>query len=145
MSDLVGNPEDRFSQNEAHLYLSFFDGDSDYYDLGCLLWTLSKKSDKKNLIIIHVAVFWMFTENRSSCALYLLQLFWEKRLQGLKASDSSHETIEPLNLPTNVQGKISLQVPFLAHLRGRLKGELIVYRSSRRPSVCVHTFKHEYL
>lgn len=32
------------------------------------------------------------------------QLFWEKRLQGLKASDSSHETIEPLNLPNNVQG-----------------------------------------
>ena len=23
MSDLVGNPEDRFSQNEAHMYLNF--------------------------------------------------------------------------------------------------------------------------
>ena len=40
---------------------------------------------------------------------------------------------------------------FLAHLSRRLRGELIVYRSSRRPSVrpcvrgCVHTFKHEYL
>ena len=39
----------------------------------------------------------------------------------------------------------------LAHLSRRLRGELIVYRSSRRPSVrasvrlCVHTFKHEYL
>ena len=40
---------------------------------------------------------------------------------------------------------------FLAHLSRRLRGELIVYRSSRRPCVrlsvrlCVHTFKHEYL
>ena len=40
---------------------------------------------------------------------------------------------------------------FLAHLSRRLRGELIVYQSSRRPSVracvrlCVHTFKHEYL
>ena len=36
---------------------------------------------------------------------------------------------------------------FLAHLSRRLIGELIVYRSSRRPSVrgCVNTFKHEYL
>ena len=40
---------------------------------------------------------------------------------------------------------------FLAHLSRRLRGELIVYRSSRRPSVgplvrpCVHTFKNEYL
>ena len=40
---------------------------------------------------------------------------------------------------------------FLAHLSRRLRGELIVYRSSRRPSVSlcvrasVHTFKHEYL
>ena len=37
----------------------------------------------------------------------------------------------------------------LAHLSRRLRGELIVYRSSRRPSVHpsvrVHTFKHEYL
>ena len=42
-----------------------------------------------------------------------------------------------------------MHVPFLAHLSRRLRGELIVYRSSRRPSVracvCVHTFKHEYL
>ena len=36
---------------------------------------------------------------------------------------------------------------FLAHLSRRLKGELIVYQSSRRPSVCasVNIFKHEYL
>ena len=40
---------------------------------------------------------------------------------------------------------------WLAHLIRRLRGELIVYRSSRRPSVrlcvrlCVHTFKHEYI
>ena len=36
---------------------------------------------------------------------------------------------------------------FLAHLGRRLRGELIVYQSSCRPSVrvCVHTFKHEYL
>ena len=36
---------------------------------------------------------------------------------------------------------------FLAHLSLRLRGELIVYRSSRRPCVrpSVHTFKHEYL
>ena len=36
---------------------------------------------------------------------------------------------------------------FLAHLSQRLRGELIVYRSSRRPSVraSVYTFKHEYL
>ena len=40
---------------------------------------------------------------------------------------------------------------FLAHLSRRLRGELIVYRSSRPPCVCasvcvsVHTFKHEYL
>ena len=40
---------------------------------------------------------------------------------------------------------------FLAHLSRRLIGELIVYRSSRRPCVrpsvhpSVHTFKHEYL
>ena len=44
---------------------------------------------------------------------------------------------------------------FLAHLSRRLRGELIVYQSSRRPSVrpsvrpcvraSVHTFKHEYL
>ena len=40
---------------------------------------------------------------------------------------------------------------FLAHLSRRLRGELIVYRSSRRPLVracvgaSVHTFKHEYL
>ena len=40
---------------------------------------------------------------------------------------------------------------FLAHLSRRLIGELIVYRSSRRPCVCVcirasiHIFKHEYL
>ena len=38
-------------------------------------------------------------------------------------------------------------VPFLAHLSRRLRGELIVYWSSRRPCVpaSVHTFKHEYL
>ena len=41
--------------------------------------------------------------------------------------------------------------PFLAHLSRRLIGELIVYRSSRRPCVrpsvraSVHIFKHEYL
>ena len=40
---------------------------------------------------------------------------------------------------------------FLAHLSRRLIGELIVYRSSRRPCVrpcvrpSVHIFKHEYL
>ena len=40
---------------------------------------------------------------------------------------------------------------FLAHLSRRLRGELIVYRSSRRPLVrasvspSVHTFKHKYL
>ena len=44
---------------------------------------------------------------------------------------------------------------FLAHLSRRLIGELIVYRSSRRPSVrpsvrpfvrpSVHIFKHEFL
>ena len=32
---------------------------------------------------------------------------------------------------------------FLAHLSRRLKGELIVYRSIRRP--CVNIFKLEYL
>ena len=38
-------------------------------------------------------------------------------------------------------------VSVLAHLSRRLRGELIVYRSSRRPSVraSVNTFKHEYL
>ena len=50
--------------------------------------------------------------------------------------------------------KISWKPPktyhnFLAHLSRRLRGELIVYRSARRPSVRpsvrVHTFKHEYL
>ena len=47
--------------------------------------------------------------------------------------------------------KLKAQISFLAHLSRRLMGELIVYRSSRRPSVrplvrpCVHTFKHEYL
>ena len=41
--------------------------------------------------------------------------------------------------------------PFLAHLSRRLKGELIVYRSIRRPSIrpsvrpCVNIFKLEYL
>ena len=36
---------------------------------------------------------------------------------------------------------------FLAHLSRRLRGELIVYQSSRRPLVCesVNIFKHEYL
>ena len=44
-----------------------------------------------------------------------------------------------------------LVLRFLAHLSRRLIGELIVYRSSRRPSVrasvraSVHIFKHEYL
>ena len=42
-------------------------------------------------------------------------------------------------------------LPFLAHLSRRLKGELIVYRSIRRPSVSasvsasVNIFKLEYL
>ena len=38
-------------------------------------------------------------------------------------------------------------VIILAHLSRRLRGELIVYQSSRRPSVrvCVNNFKHEYL
>ena len=46
--------------------------------------------------------------------------------------------------------KMGFQV-LLAHLSLRVRGELIVYRSSRRPSVCasvcpcVHTFIHEYL
>ena len=45
----------------------------------------------------------------------------------------------------------TLAPPFLAHLSRRLRGELIVYQSSQRPSVSpsvrasVHTFKHEYL
>ena len=36
---------------------------------------------------------------------------------------------------------------FCIHLRRRLRGEVIVCQSSRRPSVrlCVHTFKYEYL
>ena len=40
---------------------------------------------------------------------------------------------------------------FLAHQSRRLRGELIVYQSSSRPSVracvslCVNIFKHEYL
>ena len=44
-----------------------------------------------------------------------------------------------------------LALTFLAHLSRRLIGELIVYRSSRRPSVrecvrpSVNTFKHEYI
>ena len=40
-----------------------------------------------------------------------------------------------------------LLVSLLAHLSRRLRGELIVYQSSRRPLVrrCVNTFKHEYL
>ena len=35
----------------------------------------------------------------------------------------------------------------LAHLSRRLRGELKVYRSSRRPSVraCIHTFNYEYI
>ena len=44
--------------------------------------------------------------------------------------------------------RISLnEALFLAHLSRRLIGELIVYRSSRRPCVraSVHTSKHEYL
>ena len=45
----------------------------------------------------------------------------------------------------------SFTCSFLSHLSRRLIGELIVYRSSRRPCVrpsvrtSVHTFKHEYL
>ena len=48
-------------------------------------------------------------------------------------------------------GHLGLFLIFLAHLSRRLIGELIVYRSSRCPSVrasvrpSVHTFKHEYL
>ena len=46
---------------------------------------------------------------------------------------------------------MQMVIAFLAHLSRRLIGELIVYRSSRRPSVracvrgCVNIFKHEYL
>ncbi|KAL5003944.1 hypothetical protein ScPMuIL_017400 [Solemya velum] len=32
------------------------------------------------------------------------QLFWEKRLQGLLASDDTQEQLQPLDLPKNVQG-----------------------------------------
>lgn len=32
------------------------------------------------------------------------QLFWEKRLQGLKASDSTKEPLQTLSLPNNMQG-----------------------------------------
>ena len=54
---------------------------------------------------------------------------------------------------TLAQGRIhtKIQTGFLAHLSRRLIGELIVYRSSRRPCVrpcvrpSVHIFKHEYL
>ena len=45
------------------------------------------------------------------------------------------------------KSKLTAFCIFLAHLSRRLIGELIVYRSSRRPSVrpSVHIFKHEYL
>ena len=43
-------------------------------------------------------------------------------------------------IPLLPKYEISSLQPFLAHLSRRLRGELIVYRSSRRPSVraCVH-------
>ena len=34
------------------------------------------------------------------------QLFWEKRLQGLQARDSSHDPIQAMDLPRNMQRKI---------------------------------------
>ena len=46
---------------------------------------------------------------------------------------------------------MKIKICFLTHLSRRLKGELTVYQSSRRPSVracvrpSVNTFKHEYL
>ena len=61
-----------------------------------------------------------------------------------------------LNVSTGIifadtQNLVALRMSFdgvtsfiLAHLSRRLIGELIVYRSSRRPSG-LHTFKHEYL
>ena len=38
MSDLVGNPEDRFSQNEAHIYIEdiqFFFVENGFYFIDC--------------------------------------------------------------------------------------------------------------
>lgn len=37
----------------------------------------------------------------------VLQLFWEKRLQGLRACDSNEEEIECMELPRNMNGKQS--------------------------------------
>ena len=52
---------------------------------------------------------------------------------------------KPLNCP--VDHLIGVFFVFLAHLSQRLKGELIVYRSIRRPCVrlSVNIFKLEYL
>ena len=56
-------------------------------------------------------------------------------------------TSDPRSMPGGCgargQNLVHLQnLGFLAHLSRRLRGELIVYRSSRRPSVCVFTLSN---
>ena len=65
---------------------------------------------------------------------------------------NSLQTPFPLGLNDNIyhEGNISKMpdfevFPLLAHLSRRLTCELIVYQSSRRLCVFVHTFKHEHL
>ena len=36
----------------------------------------------------------------------VLQLFWEKRLQGLRACDSTEEALQCMELPRNMNGKL---------------------------------------
>ena len=56
MWDLVGNPEDRFSQNEAHLYFSMHHSYKRYLRF---IEVLDQK--KKNMIVmINIAKFMLF-------------------------------------------------------------------------------------
>ena len=57
-----------------------------------------------------------------------------------------HQSFDSMN-PLISTVRENMVLIFLAHLRRRLKGELIVYQSSRRLCVClsVNIFKLEYL